>query len=360
MSDVVLAEILGPGDLTRDDWKYWRGQAEVALAQATDNGMRFKVRDRARALRAAAKEMGVREAEVEASIIVADAERRVVGETPRVGGGRRKNCDTSVTIVDAARKELSRLRKAHEHLPDDDYEQVVQAARVEGKPVTRKRLTEAQKTDTEPRPNHPAKYSAGMMRLAAQLLPDGGRILDPMAGVGRIHRLQQHGFETVGVELEAEWAAEHPDTIRGDARALHFPDGRFDGIVTSPPYGNRMADGLLLDGTTRRTYSNALGRDLAEGNAGGLQWGDAYRKLMAEVWAEAVRALCPGGRFVLFHRDHIRDGQWIPVTGWHIATLMSLGLTLWTVAGVPTPGFGYGQNAQVRAGGEVMVVFDRP
>ena len=28
----------------------------------------------------------------------------------------------------------------------------------------------------------------------------------------------------------------------GDSRQMHYPDGMFDAICTSPTYGNRMAD----------------------------------------------------------------------------------------------------------------------
>lgn len=69
------------------------------------------------------------------------------------------------------------------------------------------------------------------------------RILDPMAGIGRIHDLPRRLGETVGVELEPEWAHARKATIVGDATAL--PDDwahTFDAVVTSPVYGNRMSD----------------------------------------------------------------------------------------------------------------------
>lgn len=69
------------------------------------------------------------------------------------------------------------------------------------------------------------------------------RILDPMAGIGRIHDLPKRLGETVGVELEPEWAEQRVGTVVGDATVL--PDEwaeTFDAVVVSPAYGNRMSD----------------------------------------------------------------------------------------------------------------------
>src|SRR5437868_9381022 len=103
-------------------------------------------------------------------------------------------------------------------------------------------------------------------------------VLDPFAGVGGIHTLAALGIaHTVGVELEPECALQHPRNIVGSALALPFPDDTFDAIVTSPCYGNRMADHHdAKDASRRNTYTHALGRPLAFANAGSLQWGDSY------------------------------------------------------------------------------------
>lgn len=97
---------------------------------------------------------------------------------------------------------------------------------------------------------HPAKYPKYVFdRLAMHLRAERRRrgyqlnVLDPFAGVGRIHDLPARIAVTVGVEIEPEWAACRSGTIIGDATALPSDwSGRFDAVVTSPCYGNRMAD----------------------------------------------------------------------------------------------------------------------
>ncbi|MDA8315919.1 MAG: hypothetical protein M0010_12235 [Actinomycetota bacterium] len=144
-------------------------------------------------------------------------------------------------------------------------------------------------TTVELRP-HPAKFSDAILEVLQRVLEDEAerhqrhlRVLDPMAGTGRIHELVGP-WTTVGVEIEPEWAAYHRRTLVGDATALPFPDHAFEVAMSSPAYGNRMADthnardvyktgpraGQLTD---RITYRHKLGRRLSPGNGGGLQWG---------------------------------------------------------------------------------------
>lgn len=90
--------------------------------------------------------------------------------------------------------------------------------------------------------DHPAKFSAPIvaeLRAAlahwapvTPLFPSS--VLDPFAGVGGVHDLAAAGYDTTGLELEADWAATHPRTICGNATAMPFEDGSFDIIVTSP------------------------------------------------------------------------------------------------------------------------------
>ena len=212
----------------------------------------------------------------------------------------------------------------------------------------------------DPQP-HPAPFSPDVLEAFAAATPRGARVLDPLAGIGRIHVLA--GRETWGVELEREWARAHPRTLVADSRALPFPDGTFDAIATSPPYGNRLADNPLRfkKQSRRRTYAGSLGRDLSPGSAASLQWGPKYRGLMAGIWAESVRVLRPEGRFVLNVKDHIRAKSIAGTTGWHLQELIGLGLRLvYVVSAGSGQGWRVGANSEARAGSELVALFVKP
>jgi SAM-dependent methyltransferase len=209
--------------------------------------------------------------------------------------------------------------------------------------------------------HHPAVFSEPIMPILADLLEGYPLVLDPFAGTGRIHQLADQGWDTVGVELEPEWANLHPRTIVGNALALDFGAGAFDAIATSPTYGNRMADHHnAYDPQTRRTYTHDLGRELHPANSGALQWGDEYRAFHQQAWLEAVRVLRHGGRFVLNVKDHIRDGCWVDVAGWHVDQLVKLGLTVAAIRPVAAEGFRLGANSPARVGAELVIALDRP
>ena len=86
---------------------------------------------------------------------------------------------------------------------------------------------------------HPAKYTDVLLPIFEEMLNGCNKVLDPFAGTGKIHSLP---FETVGVEIEPEWAQMSNNTIVGDATDLQFANCEFDAICTSPTYGNRMAE----------------------------------------------------------------------------------------------------------------------
>lgn len=218
-------------------------------------------------------------------------------------------------------------------------------------------------TYRKPRPpaqEHPAPYNPKVLAVMASFLEPGMRVLDPMAGVGRIHLLR--GVETWGVELEPEWAGQHQRTLVGDCRRLPFPSESFDAIAVSPVYGNRMSDHHdARDASKRHTYRHCLGRPLSAGNSGQLQWGDLYREFHADhAWPEAVRVLRPGGFFLLNVSDHIRQDKREHVAIWHRDTLVALGLEELRWKPVGTQRQRHGANGRQRVDSEEVIVLGKP
>ncbi|MFA7175591.1 MAG: hypothetical protein WC340_19610, partial [Kiritimatiellia bacterium] len=111
------------------------------------------------------------------------------------------------------------------------------------------------------------------------------------------------------------------------------------------------------DGSKRNTYKHTLGRNLHPANTGAMQWGDHYCGMHLSIWAECCRVLKPDGLLILSISDHIRKGQIVPVTDWHIACLQGLGFTLQEHRKVATPRLRYGANGNARVGHESVIVF---
>jgi hypothetical protein len=220
-------------------------------------------------------------------------------------------------------------------------------------------------------PNHPAKFSAELMSVFKELIDaevenryDGETpllILDPFAGTGKIHDLAAmcDDVTTIGIEIEPEWAAMHPNTYRGDALDLsHAWTDMFDIVLTSPTYGNRMADHHdAKDDSKRMTYRHQLGRPLSPNNSGQLQWGKKYQEFHMLAWCEVHRVLRPGGLFILNTKDHIRQGDVVEVTAWHRITIMGMGFDWIGDTEVKVPSMKFGANHELRLDSEYINCF---
>lgn len=245
--------------------------------------------------------------------------------------------------------------------------------------------------------DHPARFSDDILPVIERYLEPGSLVLDPFAGVGRIHELTT--VFTIGVEIEPEWATAHPRTIVGDATFLpSWWTGMFDAVATSPGYANRMSDShnaqercracqatgkhpdswewatpvdcAKCNGLGRRkyrriTYTHYIGRKLHPNNSGQMQWGQRYRSLHERSWAEVRRVLRdprpgePPARFVLNISDHVRKGEVVEVVDWHLRCCEKLGFVLVDQQEVKTPRMLFGENREKRVEYEVVALFEK-
>ena len=254
-----------------------------------------------------------------------------------------------------------------------------------------------QTTVRHPAPWNRKALSAAIDRLVELLGEPPLTILDPYAGVGRIHELRECGFVTVGGELESEWAAASEFTIVADA--LHFPaeDGSFDAVVTSPVWSNRMSDhhdaqercksckgtGMIVvhavdglsdgdlgiadaecekcEGTGQRdhfrnTYRHALGRMPSVGSSATMAFGSAYRRHHRDWIVEARRLVKPGGLIIVNVANHIRKGAEVDVVGWWLGCMVGEGLLIRAVDRIPAAKLRVGANRDLRVEGECNIV----
>jgi hypothetical protein len=217
---------------------------------------------------------------------------------------------------------------------------------------------------------HPAKFSAGIIEVAAPFLRGYAPVLDMFAGTGGVYKILDYGYDgsesdIIAVELEPEWVACHPLTVQGDALALDLEDNCVEAVFCSPAYANRMADqftpgeGWESARKTRNTYAHKLGRKLSNGSGASLQWGADYCSFHRLAWIEAKRVFNKdrGGPFILNTSNHIRGGVEQRVTEWHVGQMLELGFTIDAEYRVLTQRNRYGANSGARVGYESVHIF---
>lgn len=217
------------------------------------------------------------------------------------------------------------------------------------------------------RVTHPAKFNPPILEAAWDLLKNDPpkTILDPFAGMGGIVGLRRYGYKGRYVlnEIEHEWLQAAPEgdfitKILGDWLLYNGPI--VDCIVTSPTFGNRLADHFhSKDGSYRANYRNALGRQPSSGSSAIMQWGSAYRDFHFAAIGRMGASVVPGGRLVLDMSDHIRNHKRQRVCRWWRDTLRDFGWTLCDYRFVTVKRFRRGENYQVRVPYHLVTLWKR-
>jgi hypothetical protein len=256
--------------------------------------------------------------------------------------------------------------------------------------------------------HHPATYSNAVLDAMADVLdrvaPSSAtywrpRIFDPFAGTGRKvaeHRIfgmgEWHGLELEPAFIETCWVEP------GNACDPPFADGQFDVLATSPVYYNRMLDHHApKDDSKRYSYTFSL-RDamgvprsdasvqLSPANAGRMSRRAEYEALHLLAWPAVVAKLRPGALVMLNMSDNehtvvrrtyepqpyrrARSIEAVTVKGkpmvkvhevvenvrWHANVLHDAGVEWLEELTVETPRMRNGQNAEVRADAERLLV----
>ena len=222
---------------------------------------------------------------------------------------------------------------------------------------------------------HPAKFTGEQLfhiydhlpTLSSHLSRLGPTVFDPFAGVGTVADLREHDARVIvtGMEIEPEWADQSPIVETGDSLTyMALTRKRYDAVVTSPSYGNRMADSYDgRDGSVRNTYRIALGRPLDEQNGARLAFTDApwdeYKDFHAEAIDGMVRVTRKGGRIIVVVKNFIRDGEVVDVVGWWRAQFKARSLTEMAYIPIKAGGLGYGANRDERVEYEYVLVWEK-
>ena len=224
-------------------------------------------------------------------------------------------------------------------------------------------------------PAHPAKFNDHIINAARKhligALWDGTArprlILDPMAGVGRVHELKDRAhpptddWSVIGGELELPWARQGSGVmVQHDATNMPFARGTFDAVFMSPDYGNRMADShVARDDSKRHTYTHYArnaGWELRPETTCKTKWGKKYKAAHVEIMREVERVLKWDGVLVLNVKNFIKGGEVVNVVGWYAGVLRGvLRMDVYDVVDVHGPGLRHGANHDARVDGEVLI-----
>ena len=152
-------------------------RARRALAEATEDWQRVAIRDEARVVVAATEILNRKDIQVHAANLVQDAERAIAKanppQTPQESGKRGRDTQLGGVLIENTPEpsikpqEIRKIRMAHDHLSDPEYEAAKAEAVETETPLTRSALQgkSKQKRRAEIRQKHVEKLSAEATQL---------------------------------------------------------------------------------------------------------------------------------------------------------------------------------------------------
>lgn len=213
--------------------------------------------------------------------------------------------------------------------------------------------------------DHPAKFTSNQIeQIASAIAEEFGddkaiKILDPYAGVGKVYELQEYGHFVQGIEIELEWARQHPNTVCDDSHrwmSLVYRNS-FHAVVTSYVFPNRMTDHHnAKDGSKRHSYKHYLGRDPSKGSSATLGWGKKWRQFHREGFRLMSRVVKKNGLIIIDSKNCYKKGELVMVNEWTIRTLAKMGFPLLQVRPVFTRGLTHGKNYEDRTDRHLIIV----
>jgi hypothetical protein len=211
---------------------------------------------------------------------------------------------------------------------------------------------------------HPAKYSKELLPYLAK--HSYGVCLDIMGGTGRIGLLKEINpliTKTISNELEKEWAIQGienkvDEIIIGDAKNLKLS---VDCIITSPPYGNRMADNFKPSkpSSMRKLYAGDLGRTPSNGSVCCKHFNRGYEEIIKEIYDNVIKNV-QHDLFILNVSNFIRKFKEVDVISWYLNYFKENGYYLkYRYDIVTRRQRGVGANAHLRVPTEFIGVFSK-
>jgi len=202
---------------------------------------------------------------------------------------------------------------------------------------------------------HPAKTNLNWLGRLLHLYTETHQIvLDPFGGSGSILLATYTGRQVITGDVEAHLAqllnqnalrirskslfSAPAQVARWDAGHLPLADNSIPVIITSPPYFDTFSTWNAKSGNQLTHNPGPTGscygfdpRQIAN-----VHVYETYLRIMAQVYRECRRVLCPSGTLLLILGDKIHKGRVVPITADTETLCTAMGFTHTTATSPPS------------------------